>query len=54
MSKACFVHSLTKEDIYIISASILGSLILFAGGNMRYIDALFMAGGCATQGGLNT
>lgn len=53
-SKACFVHSLIKADIFIISISILGSLILVAGGNIRYVDALFMAAGCATQGGLNT
>lgn len=43
-----------KEDIFIISVSILGSLILYAGGNVDYVDALFMAAGCATQGGLNT
>lgn len=48
------MHSLTKEDIYIISVSIVGSVILFAGGNLSYVDALFMAAGCATQGGLNT
>ncbi|KAF2646809.1 hypothetical protein P280DRAFT_387556 [Massarina eburnea CBS 473.64] len=32
----------------------LGSLIIYAGGNMDYIDALFFASGSATQSGLNT
>lgn len=39
---------------YIISWAILGSIILYPGGNIRYIDALFQAAGAATQSGLNT
>lgn len=39
---------------YIISWAILGSIILFAQGNIPYIDALFQAAGAATQSGLNT
>lgn len=44
---------ITIHYFYLIGMSILGSLILFAGG-MPYIDALFFAGGAATQSGLNT
>ncbi|KOS46227.1 hypothetical protein ACN38_g2832 [Penicillium nordicum] len=39
---------------YIISWAITGSVILYLGGNIDYIDALFHAGGAATQSGLNT
>lgn len=39
---------------YIISWVIVGSVIVFAGGNMAYIDALFNAAGASTQSGLNT
>ncbi|CAG8325809.1 unnamed protein product [Penicillium salamii] len=39
---------------YIISWAILGSIILYPSGNIRYIDALFQAAGAATQSGLNT
>ena len=39
---------------YIISWAITGSVILYAGGNVDYIDALFQAAGAATQSGLNT
>ncbi|KAJ5765183.1 hypothetical protein N7520_004742 [Penicillium odoratum] len=40
--------------IYIISWIILGSIILYAGGNIRYIDALFLSSGSSTQSGLNS
>lgn len=39
---------------YIISWAIIGSIILYPGGNVTYIDALFQAAGAATQSGLNT
>ncbi|KAJ5786488.1 uncharacterized protein N7503_011700, partial [Penicillium pulvis] len=39
---------------YIISWIILCSVILFAGGNIAYIDALFLSAGASTQSGLNT
>ncbi|CAG7979060.1 unnamed protein product [Penicillium nalgiovense] len=39
---------------YIISWAITGSIIVYAGGNIAYIDALFFAAGAATQSGLNT
>ena len=41
-------------DIYMISLAIFGSIVLYPGGNMAYIDALFLASGSATQSGLNT
>ncbi|KAI9777467.1 MAG: low affinity potassium transporter [Geoglossum umbratile] len=40
--------------IYAASLVILGSIILFAIGGLRYIDALFFASGATTQAGLNT
>lgn len=42
------------EDVYIISSVIIGSLLIFAGGNIAYIDALVFAGGACTGAGLNT
>ncbi len=41
-------------DLYVIGLAILGSIVLYPGGNIAYIDALFLASGCATQSGLNT
>jgi hypothetical protein len=40
-------------DIYIISSVLLGSLLIFAGKEITYIDALFFAGGACTGAGLN-
>ena len=40
--------------IYIISWAIIGSIILYPGGNISYTNALFQACGSATQSGLNT
>ncbi|KAJ5837096.1 hypothetical protein N7447_003122 [Penicillium robsamsonii] len=39
---------------YIISWAIIGSVIVYPGGNIDYIDALFQSAGAATQSGLNT
>jgi len=39
---------------YLIGWAIVGSVVLFGGGLMPYIDALFFAAGSATQSGLNT
>lgn len=39
---------------YIISWALVGSVIVYLGGNIDYIDALFQAAGAATQSGLNT
>ncbi|KAI2788098.1 Low-affinity potassium transport protein [Penicillium oxalicum] len=44
-----FVHY-----FYVFSFVIVGSIILYAGGNLAYIDALFFASGATTQSGLNT
>ncbi|KKK13942.1 hypothetical protein P175DRAFT_0516729 [Aspergillus ochraceoroseus IBT 24754] len=40
--------------IYIISMAILSSIILYPGMNLKYIDALFLSAGAASQSGLNT
>ncbi|CCK69381.1 Trk1p KNAG_0C02700 [Huiozyma naganishii CBS 8797] len=39
---------------YIISLTILGSILMYPVHNFRYIDILFLACGATTQGGLNT
>jgi potassium uptake Trk family protein len=39
--------------MYMIGFSIVGSIILYPGGGMKYIDALFFAAGASTQSGLN-
>lgn len=39
---------------YIICLVIITSVIVFPGGNLAYIDALFFSAGAATQSGLNT
>ncbi|KAL8991172.1 MAG: hypothetical protein Q9177_000347 [Variospora cf. flavescens] len=48
------LNFITIHYLYILFLSLLGSLLIFAGGNIDYIDALFFASGCATQSGLNT
>lgn len=45
---------LRRIDMYITLMTIVGSIILYPGNNMAYIDALFFASGGATQSGLNT
>ena len=40
--------------LYVISWTIIGSVILYPGGNLRYIDALFFSSASASQSGLNT
>jgi hypothetical protein len=45
---------LTGTDVYIISSTLVGSLLIFAGGqNLSYVDSLFFAAGACTQAGLN-
>lgn len=41
-------------DAYIISWTLIGSVIMYGNGRIPYIDALFFASGSATQSGLNT
>ncbi|QDS68981.1 hypothetical protein FKW77_009036 [Venturia effusa] len=40
--------------LYMIFMTLIGSILLYPAGNLRYIDALFFAAGSATQSGLNT
>ncbi|KAH7336336.1 cation transport protein-domain-containing protein [Rhexocercosporidium sp. MPI-PUGE-AT-0058] len=40
--------------IYLVSLAFASSLILFAGGGVQYVDALFFGSGAVTQSGLNT
>lgn len=40
-------------DVYIISSCLVGSLLIYCGKNISYINALFFAAGSATQAGLN-
>jgi hypothetical protein len=40
--------------IYLIMMSFIGSVILYPGGQMSYVDALFHSAGASTQSGLNT
>ena len=41
-------------DLYMIGMTIVGSILLYPGGGIAYIDALFFAAGACTQSGLNT
>ncbi|CAA9963080.1 potassium ion transporter [Pyrenophora teres f. maculata] len=54
--KALAPHAnfITLHYAYIIGWTLIGSVILYGGGRMHYIDALFFASGSATQSGLNT
>ncbi|KIW07237.1 hypothetical protein, variant [Verruconis gallopava] len=40
--------------LYMIFMTLIGSILLYPPGGLRYIDALFFAAGAATQSGLNT
>jgi hypothetical protein len=40
-------------DAYITGLALLGSLLLYANGDMSYVDAVFMSTSAATQAGLN-
>lgn len=44
----------SSADLYIMSLTIVGSILIYPAGNLDYIDALFFGSGCATQSGLNT
>ena len=45
---------ITIHYFYMIGWTILGSVILYSQGGMRYIDCLFFGSGAATQSGLNS
>ena len=48
------LNFITIHYLYMLGLTFFGSIILFPGGNLAYIDALFFASGTATQSGLNT
>ncbi|KAI0621914.1 potassium ion transporter [Pyrenophora tritici-repentis] len=54
--KALAPHAnfITLHYAYIIGWTLIGSVILYGGGRIPYVDALFFASGSATQSGLNT
>ncbi|EMD67346.1 hypothetical protein GGP41_007253 [Bipolaris sorokiniana] len=54
--KALTPHAnfITLHYGYIISWTLIGSVIMYGNGRIPYIDALFFASGGATQSGLNT
>lgn len=54
LKKYVFKNFLMVHYFYIISITILASIILYPARNQRYIDILFIATGASTQGGLNT
>lgn len=45
---------ITVHYTYMLGLTILGSIMLYPAGVVRYIDALFFAAGAATQSGLNS
>ncbi|KAF2153961.1 potassium transport protein TRK1/TRK2 [Myriangium duriaei CBS 260.36] len=45
---------ITVHYVYLISLTIIGSILLYPAGLLKYIDAIFFAAGAATQSGLNT
>ncbi|KAL2040761.1 hypothetical protein N7G274_006740 [Stereocaulon virgatum] len=48
------LNFITLHYLYILSVTIIGSILLYPAGGLGYIDALFFASGSATQSGLNT
>ncbi|KAL5425249.1 hypothetical protein PMIN04_002745 [Paraphaeosphaeria minitans] len=48
------LNFITIHYIYIVSMTLIGSIVLYPAKDMSYIDALFFASGGATQSGLNT
>lgn len=45
---------LIPSDIYLVSMTIIGSILLYPPGLIPYVDAIFFAAGSSTQSGLNT
>ncbi|KAA8642919.1 potassium ion transporter [Aspergillus tanneri] len=52
--KDIHVNFILLHYTYIIAITLLTSIIVYAGSNLAYIDALFFSAGAATQSGLNT
>ncbi|KAK5166538.1 low affinity potassium transporter [Saxophila tyrrhenica] len=53
-SKYFRLNFIMVHYLYILTWSILGSIILYGGGLIPYVDAVFFAAGASTQSGLNT
>ncbi len=49
-----YCTDMVVTDLYILSLTIIGSILLYPAGGLAYIDALFFSSGVATQSGLNT
>lgn len=54
VAKHVFPNFIAVHYFYIISLTILASILIYPVKNFPYIDILFLAAGAATQGGLNT
>ncbi|CAB4255138.1 some similarities with Saccharomyces cerevisiae YJL129C TRK1 Component of the Trk1p-Trk2p potassium transport system [Maudiozyma barnettii] len=54
LKKYLFPNFLAVHYIYIITMTIITSILLYPVKNAKYIDILFLATGASTQGGLNT
>ncbi|KAH6666889.1 cation transport protein-domain-containing protein [Halenospora varia] len=54
ISKTPHFNFITVHYFWIIGMAITASICIFAGGKVRYIDALFLGSGSATQSGLNS
>ncbi|TVY13687.1 Low-affinity potassium transport protein [Lachnellula arida] len=54
ISKSPHFNFITVHYFWIIGMVIFGSICLYPNKNIKYIDALFIASGAATQSGLNT
>lgn len=48
------VNFITLHYSYIILTALVSAVIIYAGGELSFIDALFLSAGSATQSGLNT
>ncbi|KAL3230746.1 High-affinity potassium transport protein [Nakaseomyces bracarensis] len=54
IQKYVFPNFIAVHYFYIISMTILASILMYPVRNFKYIDILFLASGATTQGGLNT
>jgi len=54
ISKTPHFNFITVHYFWIIGMALFGSVCLFIRSDLRYIDALFLGSGAATQSGLNT
>ncbi|CZR56562.1 probable potassium transport protein 1 [Phialocephala subalpina] len=54
ISKTPHFNFITVHYFWIIGMALFGSICLYIRGGVKYIDALFLASGAATQSGLNT